>query len=113
MWFWRETEWVIFFVNGLCGIRILTRLYIPSKIQNPLFLSFNNTNRTPFLCRPSQNPSAADTSSSKKNRHQTPISHLHYRYDYVFLHTKNPNSIIFSAKIGKGEWVMVCCFYHR
>ncbi|MFS7972790.1 hypothetical protein Hanom_Chr09g00848961 [Helianthus anomalus] len=56
-----------FFVNGLCGIRILTRLYIPSKIQNPVFLSFNNTNRTPFLYRPSQNPSATDTSSSKKS----------------------------------------------
>ncbi|KAJ0615999.1 hypothetical protein HanRHA438_Chr02g0084571 [Helianthus annuus] len=49
-----------FFINGLYGIRILTRVYIA------LFLSFNNTERTPFLYRSFQNPSAADTFSSKK-----------------------------------------------
>ncbi|MFS7983554.1 putative very-long-chain 3-oxoacyl-CoA reductase [Helianthus anomalus] len=52
-----------------------------------MFLSFNNTDRTPFLYRHSQNPNAADTFSSK-NRHQTPISHLHYRYDYVLSFTR-------------------------
>ncbi|MFS7953104.1 hypothetical protein Hanom_Chr07g00614681 [Helianthus anomalus] len=70
MWFWREIGWV-FFINGLYGIRILTRVYIASKSPNPLFLSFNNTDRTRFLYHPSQNPSTTDTFSSKKSTSNT------------------------------------------
>ncbi|MFS8001113.1 hypothetical protein Hanom_Chr13g01186401 [Helianthus anomalus] len=70
MWFWQEIGWV-FFINGLYGIRILTRVYIASKSPNPLFLSFNNNDRTLFLYHPSQKPSTADTFSSKKSTSNT------------------------------------------
>ncbi|MFS7924323.1 hypothetical protein Hanom_Chr03g00271231 [Helianthus anomalus] len=57
-----------FFVNELCGIRILTRLYNASKNLKSFIPFILTLTELLFSIVPSQNPSATYTFSSKKKK---------------------------------------------